>query len=88
MKHTAKLRAAAAAAAAAAKGLFQCFVKRPTEAQPSSSTAPSNDVNHSIIPETTQLNNAVSHVQSFDLTADDTTEICSVSSWTVVSDHA
>ena len=68
--------------------MIQCFSPSPADVQQPANAIPSNDVNLSVIPETAQVDNAVSQVQSFDLAADDAAETGSVSSWSVVSDHA
>ena len=65
---------------AAKTNMFQCF-------SPSNASS-SNDLNLSVIPEATQVHDSVSQVQSFRSSAEDVHETNSVSSWSVVSDHA
>ena len=83
LKSTAKLRGAAAKS-----HMFQSFSPSAVVIQSTANATSSNDVNLLVVPETTQVNNAVSQVQSFNLTAEDSIETSSVSSWSVVSDHA
>ena len=68
--------------------MFQCFSPLSADVQQPANAASSSDVNLLVIPETMQLDKEVSNVQSFDLALSDTAETGSVSSWSVLSDHA
>ena len=83
LKSTAKLRGVDAK-----NSMFQCFSPSATGVQNPTNAVSSNDLNLSVIPEATQVHDSVSQVQSFSLSADDANETSSVSSWSVVSDHA
>ena len=74
--------------------MFQSFSPSAVVVQSTANATSSNDVNQFVIPETAQVSNTVSQVQSFrqivnaNAAATDSIETGSVSSWSVVSDHA
>ena len=74
--------------------MFQSFSPSAVVVQSTANATSSNDVFPLVIPETAQVNDTVSQVQSFrqivtaNAAATDSFETGSVSSWSVVGDHS